>query len=324
MRVPTPALFASLFFYSTLNILNLIPPIPIFWISSFGQVLIALNLGSRFTRDTFYLLKKIPFPVIIATVLSFSLSILSGYIFIFISHADMVSVMISIAPGGTAEMLALGESMHADTALIAFVQTTRMVAILICTPLLVKLSNKNYHHEPDEFDFTPTNYLPLPKKEIIVLLLLSVLSSAVMLRLNVPAGVIVGTLVASVPYLLLRNKKIDVSRKILYVAHICIGLAAARFITLNTLFRLYEQIIPLTLIIIIIIFGSFFIGNFISYITKWDKVTCQLACSSGGFMQMVITAQEMEANVPVVIFFHLVRLMGLIFLWPILIPILFT
>ncbi len=324
LHVPTPALLGSLSYFSVLNILGYTPPLTAVYVSMVGQFVIGINLSSRFTRDSLALFKQVPIPTLVLTSATYILSIISGFLFLPFSQSDMKSVMMAIAPGGLAEMLALGQSMNADTVVITFMQTVRLISCLICMPLLVKFLNRNINiEEANLLKVQSSSRSPLDKRELIPLVICAFLLTYQFAQWEVPAGFVLGPLFASTCYLLIRNKDLTFPKTVFYFGHICIGFGSSSNINATALAAFGELFIPTIFIVSFNMLCAILLGTFLSKMTGWDKATCQLAAAPGGLMQMAITASELKGNVPIVIFMQMVRLVGLIILWPILITLFF-
>ncbi len=319
LKIPTPALLGPLLYFTFLNLYGLLPIVPTFWVALIGQFFLGTILATRFTRRSLLYLKEVPLPLFFATSTTFLLAIASGFAFYFITGKDLTSSIIGTAPGGFAEMVALGFSLNADTVLISFIQIMRLLCILILVPLVLKFMKPNKSNEQNIKDLQIQENQPLVKKELIPLFALNIVLCLLFYTIKVPAAIIMACLFGSISYLLIRNKSLIFPIKVQYFAHSCIALATATSITSAALLAFSSSIIPLIIILIISVLGGFLQGLFLCYLTKWDRLTCYLSCISGGLSQMALTAQEMNANVPLVIFFHLIRLVSLILFWPILI-----
>ncbi len=324
LRIPTPALLGTLSFYSLMNIYGYLPPLPTFWISIIGQFILGMQLSTRFTRNSLKLFLKIPFTVTIITSITFIIAIIFAYLFHVLSGEDFKSVFIATAPGGFAEMIALGQSLDANTVLITFIQTLRLIAILVLTPLLLKLFNRGESsaYTPKNDSFSAEQLLAKP--EVLLLFAINISLCWLYYTIRVPAAIILATITGSTVYFLLRDKSINFPKNFQYFGHTCIALATAKLITLEAILAFDQLLFLILTILVASIILSFLLGNILAYFTAWDKATCQLACSTGGLSQMALTAQDMNANVPLVIFFHLIRIIGLITLWPLIIRVYFS
>ncbi len=322
LKVPTPGLLGSILFFAFMNMNKWIPPIPSYYIGILGQFILGINLATRFTRRSLLYFKEVPIPLLIATSLTFIIAIASGFLLYPYSGSDLATVIIGTAPGGFAEMVALGQSLNADTVFISFAQIMRLIAVLVLVPLFIKFLPPNKDNSQSIQDLKVQENPPISRVELFLLICANLALAYLFLKLHIPAAIILGALLGSAVYLLVKNKSLTLSIKTQYFAHSSIGLTTATRFTPEALFAFSDVILPFFIILFVSIVLNFLQGLLLAFITKWDRVTCCLASMSGGLSQMALTAQEMNANVPLVIFFHLVRLVSLIIFWPFLLKIL--
>ncbi len=115
-------------------------PQPLFII---GLILLGLSIGLKVNFQTVQKLLKvvlIEFCLIIVLILS---CLGAGYLFHLITHIDTMTAILGSTPGGISAMMATAINLQGDTGLVMTMQMTRMLLILLLSPLLANTLKKN-------------------------------------------------------------------------------------------------------------------------------------------------------------------------------------
>ncbi len=333
LHIPTPALLASLFVCGFMNIQGWLPVLPEKEITIAGQVLLGVFVAAYFEWKEGESFVKYIFPVLFTLVGIFSLSMFSGFALTWLTGLDLPTSLIASSAGGLTEMIALGLSLHANVLVISVIQLARMVALLVVIPIFMKMVYKDRvpvaenmlaSAMPQDEDSAPeaAKVLHKPAKRKAQALDFFLIAFAVpcmvfvTMWLEAPAPFMVGSLFASFMVLTVRKCKLEVPQGFMVFAQACIGFAAARSIDMELLRMAGSLLLPLLVVTVVVIGGSLLLGLIMSKLTKWDALSCQLACAPGGLSQMILTAQELGADLGLVFVTQSIRLVSIIAIWP--------
>ena len=112
--------------------LSLLPPL----VSNIGQWLLGCALGSRFQPDFLRGAHRFVGAVALTVVLSIVLSAAFGVAVAWAAGVPPVSLVLGTAPGGMAEMCITAKVLQLGVPLVTAFHITRMVVILLATPLV--------------------------------------------------------------------------------------------------------------------------------------------------------------------------------------------
>ncbi|HBH12926.1 MAG: Putative membrane protein [Clostridiales bacterium 38_11] len=108
------------------------------WMKLIMQIAVGLVLGTRFTAEVLIDFKKMVKPVLISCVSLIFFAIMIGYFLSYITGWDLLTSILSTAPGGQTEMAILSDSVGADTEKIIILQLVRSQLVLVVMMPLVK------------------------------------------------------------------------------------------------------------------------------------------------------------------------------------------
>lgn len=101
-----------------------------------GQMLIGVNIGLKFNRETFKTLKSIGVLGISSLLLMVSLSITVGYIFSMWTQVDFWSSVLGWAPAGAGEMSSTAILLKKDVSAVIMLQFIRLYTVFFSLPLV--------------------------------------------------------------------------------------------------------------------------------------------------------------------------------------------
>ncbi|NLI91125.1 MAG: AbrB family transcriptional regulator [Peptococcaceae bacterium] len=109
------------------------------FISTIARLGVGATIGLEFSPLMVQKIQEMLLPI-----LGFSVLIVLGNLFVSlvirtITKWDAATCLLSAAPGGISQMLAVGEEMKADTLIISVLQLVRMVTIIICIPFIAAI-----------------------------------------------------------------------------------------------------------------------------------------------------------------------------------------
>jgi len=136
-------------------------------------------------------------------------------------------------------------------------------------------------------------------------------------RLNVPAGALVGSMVAVAAVNVAGPKMEELPGSLEFLAFVALGWAIGDGVTRQTLSELWESAFPLVFIVLTLLA----VGGLLAFIAVqvgWmDSTTAFLAASPGALSQMSALATALDANAPLVAAVHTVRVVAIVLVAPI-------
>jgi hypothetical protein len=112
-------------------------------LTGLGQMLIGVNVGLQFNRDTFFLLKKVGLVGIVTLLLMFVLCVGIGAIFSLWTQVDFWSSVLGWAPAGAGEMSSTAIFLKLDASTVIMIQFVRLYTVFFSLPLVSWLIDKN-------------------------------------------------------------------------------------------------------------------------------------------------------------------------------------
>jgi hypothetical protein len=138
LSIPAGALTGAFIFVAITNafFLKLFIPVKI----RFGtQVLIGTVIGSSVTMSDVLGFKNILVPALMVTFFLLAIGILLGFLLNKIWKIDMITALISTAPGGLTSMALIAPDLGADVAFVTSLQFVRLVAIVLVYPIAMRI-----------------------------------------------------------------------------------------------------------------------------------------------------------------------------------------
>ncbi|MDA3950902.1 MAG: AbrB family transcriptional regulator [Spirochaeta sp.] len=159
--------------------------------------------------------------------------------------------------------------------------------------------------------------MPIPRfsGHILLTLLVAVGGGVIGIRTRVPAGALVGAMVAVAVFnITWQNGQMPSWTK--YVAQILIGAIVGLRIRPEFLGELKQLVVPALILAVGMMAWAVVLGILIHKISGIDIVTALFSTSPGGLSDMTIIAQAAGADTPKVVILHLTRLVTVIAVFP--------
>jgi membrane AbrB-like protein len=154
---------------------------------------------------------------------------------------------------------------------------------------------------------------------VLITSLVAAVSAALLLdRLNFPAGALIGAMVAIAALKLLGNETPGMPGAIRVVALIIIGWDLGSRFNKQLLATLTDNVAPLVLVIACFLIMGWVLAWMLWKFGVMDPVTAVLATSPGGLVQMGALSSETQANVALVVGFHLLRIVSVLLSAPLI------
>lgn len=329
LRLPLPALLGSLTAAAFLAVCGFsTSDAPIDGMLLFCKIAIGIMVGRRISRESLRMIRRIASSAILVSIWMILLSLASGKILALLADIPLSTALIGCTAGGVSEMAIFALSKNYDVATITIIQTFRLVSTLALTPWLAKKWSERQGGEDSRFlasedvrenaEQSPASF---SRREMLILIFSAAIAGLCMQTLGVPAGAMLGALALSGAFCAGFNKTYVFSRKITFAAQIGIGIAVGRQfgpsqIDILTNFRFLSAVIASTGFIMA---GMLFLSFALQKMTHWPPLTCLLSASAGGMTQMVVVAEEMNADSFTISILHLARYLSVVSYMPFLV-----
>lgn len=138
LRLPAGALIGSMLAVAALGLAGHpsepVPPI----LRNLGKILVGTVVGSAVTVSTLREIRPAALPALLVAVLLIGAGLLGGWLLSYLSGMDLATALFATAPGGSAEMTAAAEDMKANAAIVAALQTVRIIIVIAAVPTLLR------------------------------------------------------------------------------------------------------------------------------------------------------------------------------------------
>lgn len=135
-RLPFAPFIGTIVVIGSLRIAGYSLPDSPYLLPFFVQVLLGMFVGARVNRGTICELKSMITPVLIIVIWALTIFFTMGLIIPQISDFDYYTAMLASSIGGLPEMTIIALATDADVTIVIFVQTIRLIAVLLFFPLI--------------------------------------------------------------------------------------------------------------------------------------------------------------------------------------------
>ncbi|MDP3386568.1 MAG: AbrB family transcriptional regulator [Eubacteriales bacterium] len=146
-------------------------------------------------------------------------------------------------------------------------------------------------------------------------LVVAVLGGLIGLRLRIPAGALIGSIVASAIYNIMSSKGY-IPYNFRLVAQMVVGGYIGLSFSRNSLSQVKSSLVPLIIMVVGMFAFSLLLGLFLYKVAGIDLATAMLGTAPGGIAEMSIIADSYGANVSIVASMHLIRIVSIVIFLP--------
>ncbi len=293
------------------------------WVKIGLQVVVGSFLGYSVDRTAVARIRSMIKPIALATLWLIFSALLIGYALSRLARIDLATAFFGTSPGGIAEMSAMAISSHANVALVATLQSFRIVTTVLTIPALSKGINTQRHSttlriDPAEMVRPARRSSSSARFSWILWLLIGTVGGCLFLWAQVPAAGVIGSMVAVAG---IRTLGVDIDRPPLSlrtVAQVGLGILIGTTFDNHTLALLRDEFLLIMLVTAATVVSSLGLASVIERAVHTDRQTALLACAPGGLAQMGIIADELGAQVFIVNVFQLARLITAVLILPFL------
>jgi len=175
--------------------------------------------------------------------------------------------------------------------------------------------------ESDRGNFSLQEGEGIYMEKIIYTLSIASVGAFIGFKLKIPAGAMIGAMFA-VGIANIFGFEGELPKNLKLVAQMAIGAILGLSITKSTIIGLKEVILPAFLLVGAMLVFGLVIGFFLTRFTNMDAITAFFSSSPGGLTEMTIIGADMGGDSAKIVTMQLLRLIGTVTFFPILIKIL--
>lgn len=290
------------------------------------QILLGMMVGLRMDRGALRSGLHALVPASLLAVAITALAVVSALLASAFTSIDIITAMFAAAPGGLTEMTTTSIAFGADAVGVATLQLVRvLLAILIVNVLLTSRESKDEEAQEKEAQESAgkTGYVEEELKDLGVAAPWAILGGVIGLVSGVPAGGIVGALVASAAFELITGRSVPLARfriAVQVLGGVVIGLAVSS----SLLGELGRLALAGAIIIPVQMFFWLLASWLLVRLSGYGLSTSALASAPGGISGAISAAEETDADAVIVTFMHLVRLSTVVVVVPVIVALFFS
>ena len=280
-------------------------------IKQISFILIGISVGSNVTPEALLSISRWPLSILIMILSVITIILLCQIILHNFFGMDKKSSLLASTPGHLSFVLMLGTETKADTTKIAIIQSIRVLALTIITPVIVVL------YSGSELNDANLQREIMNSGGLVVLCLLSIIGGLLLKVLNFPAPFLIGAMLISA---LSHGTNLTPG----YVPNLLEGIAfailgtviGARFVGVE-MKSLKSCLVSGLTITLAGVFICFLATSIIYKITGIPIIHIFIAIAPGGLETMVAMGGLVDAEPTYVAFHHVMRLFFIALLIPI-------
>ena len=280
-------------------------------IKQISFILIGISVGSNVTPEALLSISRWPLSILLMILSVITIIFLCKIILQNFFGMDKKSSLLASAPGHLSFVLMLGTETKADTTKIAIIQSIRVLALTIITPVIVVL------YSGSELNDANLQREIMNSGSLVALCLLSIIGGLLLKVLNFPAPFLIGAMLISA---LSHGTNLTPG----YVPNLLEGIAfailgtviGARFVGVE-MKSLKSCLVSGLTITLAGVFICFLATSIIYKITGIPFIHIFIAIAPGGLETMVAMGGLVDAEPTYVAFHHVMRLFFIALLIPI-------
>jgi membrane AbrB-like protein len=246
------------------------------------------------------------------------LSLGAGLLLSGLVRIERKTAALGALPGAASGMLAMSEPLGADARLVALMQYTRVVVVVVTATLVGRLvagaapqpiSGQGLQAAPEGMDLLVQGTIPT----YAVTVLIAVLGAWAGTRLRLPAGALLGPLILGVALAELRMVHLAWPPGVPQAAYLVLGLWVGLLFD-GTSVKRAGRLFPFVLASAVgLVLACAVLGWALAALTGIDGMTAYLATTPGGIESVAIVALGTEADAPLVLAVQMLRLLAVVF-----------
>lgn len=272
-----------------------------------GLIILGYVMGSPFTPEIgLKVIGQLPL-MFLATFTTVALCLFTGYATGKYSGVGIANSLIGSIPGGLSQMSVICEETKGTSpAVVTLMQTVRVVTVVFTIPFLTLHGLANSFHEVSRQ--TAAFYLTdLPRLALFLLVSISLIWFHK--RFKLPSPFLIGPVVGTAALVLSGISAPALPSKIIALSQIFISIRMGKE-ACSTNIPNWRKVVWVNLVSVLsVIVGLLGVSYLFSRFTPITMATAFISMSPGGISEMGLTAMMIDADLPTVVSFQLLRLL---------------
>jgi membrane AbrB-like protein len=309
LHIPLPWMLGSMFGVACITLAGQVYPQPK-WARRSAQVFIGSALGLFFTPLIFQQLWGLLPWITIGAASVILMSLMVAPLLQKMAGLDGPTTLYAIALGGASEMSAQAQEVGADAPMVALSHTVRIVMVMLTTSLIAGASS-------GALPLPDTTVQHLSVSSAILLLIGSYLMGMLFVRLHIGSAWKLGALLVGA-LCALSGLQGRWPQEGIVITQIIIGWGLGQNMTRSFFTRAPMAMLAMAATTLLLMAGCMGVAWFLSQQINIPLITAFLAMAPGGMTEMGLIAKLFGLAVPMVITFHLLRMVfALLFTQPV-------
>jgi membrane AbrB-like protein len=297
-----------------------------------GLALLGYSMGLSFTMESARQISTQLPSMLIATITTIIFSLIVANITARQTGINVASSAIGSIPGGLSQMVVLSEEIEgADTAVVAFMQTIRLLTVIFTVPFLavhglasgpingVAGLGKQAGSSQDTLlgSFTIAMNAFTARPIFVCILFLCVIAAAwIAVKLRFPTAYFLGPILAASLFTVGGYEPPQLPSLFILLAQWSLGIYMGLGIKLSSL-RNWKKLLPYSIVGSMAVVGfSLGLSYLFSMLLPISVMTAFLGTSPGGMTEMGVTATAVGADVSLVVAYQMFRILFILFIVP--------
>ncbi|MFI3227982.1 MAG: AbrB family transcriptional regulator [Clostridia bacterium] len=320
LKIPSALLIGSLIFASIWNIFiapYTFPPT----LKLISKIVAGVLVGMRIENKDFKSFGKLIKPLSFLVLGMFSYTLLLAFLIYKFAGVDLNTALFACTPGGLSDMTLIAESYGANVPQVVLIQTIRLISIIcIFPPLCMFIMKKNNGNASDIYKKTEKIEVENKFRETLSVFSVATVGGILGAISGAPAGELLGSMFCTIGFRFM-GKTGYMPPKLKNALQITIGVMIGATLTKESAMDLLG-ILDVALISVFFVIGfGFFMGFVLHKVCKIDLVTAIFGCAPGGVQEMVVIADDLNANISTVTTLQVFRLVTVLTFFPLMIQI---
>lgn len=283
---------------------------PIFLI--IGKSLVGITAASRFAPDNLVTVATYLVPLLLAFMLTASLSMLNGYLIARWSGIKLITSLLGAIPGTASANVAISHEFGADPPVVAVLQYLRLLMVVIIVPTIASLIVSNTEVLTPEIPVTIYSQSALIEN-LMVLSLCCALGIGIGRVLKLPTKEFLGSFLCGAVLFGLFPSQYTIPRPLIIIALLLIGLSAGLKFNWHNIAGLGRALMLEIVLVLILIACCLGIAYALYLLTPIDLTTAILAFAPGGMEAMIATSNQLGGDTGLILTIKFIHQLLIIF-----------
>lgn len=283
---------------------------------------IGMNMNMEMVRNMKRLIKPMAAMVAFYIVVCFGVGIIIHYS----TGIDPITALFSVAPGGMVDMTLMTLDMNGDAAVVAVLQTLRLLTAFCISMPLVKLLAKRFQHteHTNTAHLAPKRTLSADEKRhgIVWATCVTIIGGAIGFGLSkvfdFSVLVLISAMIVSAA-VNIKTGKLYMPKYVRRAAQLLSGALIGTTVTHQSLVHLRAVLVPAIFICLLFISLNIIIAVLLHKFCHMDMATAMLSSAAGGASELALTAADFDADPTAVSVLQISRLVFTTVFYPILV-----